>query len=195
MRQRRNPTASGTPEEDLLQRLANPWTIESVSAHRALRGVPRRGLWSEGEIASSGTGRERGQGRERSERKPPAIPKSPLPRALTCREVFFGLAGSGDPSGGALAMNILSMLSMYHSTALATASAHDMIFAPFPAHAGRWHDFPFSCWTIMSGLTPDRRAGEASLPIASDCEAAHPPAFPIWLNTSKIPFSSRFMVT
>jgi len=39
-----NSTASETPEEDLPQRLANPWTIESVSAHRALRGVPRSGL-------------------------------------------------------------------------------------------------------------------------------------------------------
>src|SRR3972149_2329157 len=79
MRQRRNLTASGTPEEDLLQRLANPWTIESVSAHRALRGVPRSGLWSEGEIASSGTGSERAQGRECSERKPPASPSAELP--------------------------------------------------------------------------------------------------------------------
>src|SRR3970282_1977831 len=74
MRQRRNPTASGTPEEDLLQRLANPWTIESVSAHRALRGVPRSGLWSEGEIASSGTGSERAQGRECSGEEAPHEP-------------------------------------------------------------------------------------------------------------------------
>src|SRR4030067_820049 len=94
MRQRRNPTASGTPEEDLLQRLANPWTIESVSAHRALRGVPRSGLWSEGEIASSGTGSERAQGRERSERKPPASPCAELP------------PGRGHPGGGSAAQSI-----------------------------------------------------------------------------------------
>src|SRR3972149_1297514 len=31
----------------LLQRVANTLTFESVSVHRALRGVPRSGLWSE----------------------------------------------------------------------------------------------------------------------------------------------------
>jgi len=98
MRQRRNLTASGTPEEDLLQRLANPWTIESVSAHRALRGVPRSGLWSEGEIASSGTGSERAQGRERSERKPPASPCAELPPVR------------GYPGGGSVRQSIYETL-------------------------------------------------------------------------------------
>jgi len=32
----------------------------------AMRGVPQSGLWSEEELASSGTGSERSQGRERS---------------------------------------------------------------------------------------------------------------------------------
>ena len=32
-------------------------------------------------------------------------------------------------------------------------------------------------------------------PIAAVCDAAQPPAFPIWLNPSKIPFTSRLIVT
>src|SRR3990172_540681 len=98
MRQRRNLTASGTPEEDLLQRLPNPWTIESAPAHRALRGIPRSGLWSEGEIASSGTGSERAQGRERSGGDPPGSPCAKWPSV------------PGDPDDGSVCQAIYETL-------------------------------------------------------------------------------------
>jgi len=39
-----------------------------------MRGVPRSGLWSEEEIASSGTGSERAQVASVAKRKPPASP-------------------------------------------------------------------------------------------------------------------------
>ena len=42
-----------------------------------MRGVPQSGLWSEEEIASSGTGSERAQGRERSEEEAPREPLAP----------------------------------------------------------------------------------------------------------------------
>ena len=58
--------AQAEGDHPLVQRLTKKLTFESVSAHRALRGVPRSGLWSEGEIAASGTGSERAQDRERS---------------------------------------------------------------------------------------------------------------------------------
>ena len=43
--------------------------------------------------------------------------------------------------------------------------------------------------------TPERSASEISRPIASVCEAAQPPALPIWANTSKGPAASWLMVT
>ncbi|HJX74391.1 MAG TPA: hypothetical protein VJ307_09570, partial [Candidatus Deferrimicrobiaceae bacterium] len=46
-----------------------------------MRGVPRSGLWSEEEIASSGTGSERAQGRERS-RGDPSASQGPRDPAL-----------------------------------------------------------------------------------------------------------------
>src|SRR3989338_807968 len=43
---------------------------------------------------------------------------------------------------------------------------------------------------------PERSDRDTSLPIASDCDAAHPPAFPILVNISKgFPSSHTFMVT
>ena len=65
--------------------------------------------------------------------------KLPLTRALPCRGASFPWReeGGGSP-GKALEGNIRVTLSMYHSMALDTASAHDMIFVPLPAHAGRW---------------------------------------------------------
>jgi hypothetical protein len=79
-----------------VQRLANTLTIESVSVHRALRGVPHSGgtlLEVVGssvggvsrrreEIASSGTGSERAQGRERILRGPPGIQRSVAEEAV-----------------------------------------------------------------------------------------------------------------
>ena len=77
-------------------RLGNPWTNESVCAHRALRGVPRSGLWSEGELASSGTGSERAQGRERSGEESPRKPvrrNGRLSRAIPAAERCITLRG------------------------------------------------------------------------------------------------------
>jgi len=59
-----------------------------------------------------------------------------------------------------------------------TASAHERIFPPLPPQEGRWQEIPLSCLMMFSGWTPERSARETSLPIASDWDAAHPPAFP-----------------
>jgi len=41
---------------------------------------------------------------------------------------------------------------------------------------------PLQLLDDIPGCTPDRSAREARRPIASDCDAAQPPAFPIWLK-------------
>ncbi|MDH3237376.1 MAG: prepilin-type N-terminal cleavage/methylation domain-containing protein [Deltaproteobacteria bacterium] len=80
---------------------APPSTIRCQGAQR---GVPRSGLWSEAEIASSGTGSERAEVASVAERKPPASTwhrkayeeKSPgfstgLPSVSRCRQGGFTL--------------------------------------------------------------------------------------------------------
>ena len=121
------------------------------------------------------------------------------PRAISSspaeRDAFFAAGRAASATGFGKPGNIASKFSRYHSIAFETASAQERIFPPLPPQEGRWQEIPFSCLTIIPGCTPDRSAREARRPIASDCDAAQPPAFPIWLNTSKIPFSSRLIVT
>src|SRR3990172_11075309 len=68
--------------------------IASVRAHWAQRGVPQSGLWSEAELASSGTGSERAEVRERSITEPPGLQRS-VPEEAVHRE------GRCAPSGEA----------------------------------------------------------------------------------------------
>ena len=62
-----------------MQRLANSLTFESVSVPRAVRGVPRSGLWSEVQIAASATAASGRKVASVAERKPPASPCAEWP--------------------------------------------------------------------------------------------------------------------
>ena len=83
------------------------------------------------------------------------------------------------------------------SIALAIASGHErtsMSLLPFFCEIAERQRMPLSCSMSTSGLTPQRRATETALQVASDC-AGQPPAFPKLAKTSQRPRSSLLTVT
>ena len=57
----------------------------------------------------------------------------------------------------------------------AIASAQENILQPF-SHEGDGQRIDLNCSIMTLTSTPERKAKEASLPIASSCDAAQPPA-------------------
>jgi len=83
------------------------------------------------------------------------------------------------------------------SIALAIASGQERTFTSSPfflALAVERHRMPRSCSMSSLGSTPDRRATETALHVASDCDG-QPPALPRLAKTSHSPRSSLFTVT
>ena len=80
------------------------------------------------------------------------------------------------------------------SRTMPTASGHDSTLPPSAQH-GEGQRIPRRCLMMAAGSTPARSDTETILESASDCEAAHPPDLPIWVNNSHMPYSSQFTVT
>ena len=79
------------------------------------------------------------------------------------------------------------------SNVLAIASGQDSTSTPFFLIQAE-HLIPFSWYIISEMGTPDRKAIEIILAVASDCDG-HPPLLPVFVNISQMPCSSLLTVT
>jgi len=121
------------------------------------------------------------------------------PRAISSspagRDDFFDADGAASTTGFGKPGNIASKFSSTTRFAFRHGVGAGEDLPPVPAPGGEVAGDPLQLLDDHPGLHPgaQREGGEA--PDRSDWDAAQPPAFPIWLNTSKIPSRRGLIVT